>query len=124
MRKGASASSGGAAVGRQPVQSAVASGVVDSSRLRKVSSVSGSASGSFSSSSTTSSSSSASAVAGDYVNDASLLAPGVEVVHERFGRGVVESLEQGAVDTKVVVAFAGAGAKTLLLKYAKLKLIK
>lgn len=124
MRKGVSASSGGAAVGRQPVQSAVASGVVDSSRLRKVSSVSGSASGSFSSSSTTSSSSSASAVAGDYVNDASLLAPGVEVVHERFGRGVVESLEQGAVDTKVVVAFAGAGAKTLLLKYAKLKLIK
>ncbi len=52
------------------------------------------------------------------------LQPGTKVAHERFGEGVVESLESNGGDTKAIVEFKSAGQKTLLLKYAKLRVLK
>lgn len=52
------------------------------------------------------------------------LAPGVRVEHQKFGRGTVESLETTATDTRVVVEFDKAGSKTLLLKFAKLHILR
>jgi DNA helicase-2/ATP-dependent DNA helicase PcrA len=52
------------------------------------------------------------------------IAVGALVEHERFGRGEVLGLEDVGGDVKVAVNFALAGKKTLLLKYAKLMLVK
>ncbi len=52
------------------------------------------------------------------------IAPGVTVEHERFGQGVVQEVEDVGGDTKVTVQFALAGKKNLLLKYAKLMVVK
>lgn len=52
------------------------------------------------------------------------LQPGTKVAHERFGEGVVVSLESNGGDTKAIVEFKSAGQKTLLLKYAKLRVLK
>lgn len=52
------------------------------------------------------------------------LAPGVRVEHQKFGRGTIESLETTSTDTRVVVEFDKAGSKTLLLKFAKLHIIR
>ncbi len=49
---------------------------------------------------------------------------GVTVEHERFGQGVVQDMEDVGGDVKVTVQFALAGKKNLLLKYAKLMVIK
>lgn len=51
------------------------------------------------------------------------LSVGITVEHDRFGRGRIESLEQAGADVKVTVNFATAGAKTLLMKYAKLRIV-
>ncbi len=52
------------------------------------------------------------------------IAPGVTVEHERFGQGVVQEVEDVGGDTKVTVLFTLAGKKNLLLKYAKLMVVK
>lgn len=49
---------------------------------------------------------------------------GQKVEHDRFGYGVIASIEGAAPNTKAVVNFEIGGAKTLLLKFAKLKIIK
>lgn len=51
------------------------------------------------------------------------LTVGARVAHDRFGIGTVTAFEQTATDTKVTVRFEAAGTKTLLLKFAKLRLI-
>lgn len=51
------------------------------------------------------------------------LTVGARVAHNRFGTGTVTAFEQTAADTKVTVRFEAAGTKTLLLKFAKLRLI-
>lgn len=48
---------------------------------------------------------------------------GAHVAHDRFGTGTVTAFEQTATDTKVTVRFDGAGVKTLLLKFAKLRIL-
>jgi DNA helicase-2/ATP-dependent DNA helicase PcrA len=48
---------------------------------------------------------------------------GDKVVHDRFGEGVVLSLEGRDSDAKASVDFTNTGTKQLLLKYAKLKLL-
>lgn len=48
---------------------------------------------------------------------------GARVAHSRFGIGTVTAFEQTATDTKVTVRFDAAGVKTLLLKFAKLRLL-
>ena len=49
---------------------------------------------------------------------------GVQVEHEKFGVGKVVATEGDAVNKKVTVFFPAAGQKTLLLKFAKLKIGK
>jgi DNA helicase-2/ATP-dependent DNA helicase PcrA len=47
---------------------------------------------------------------------------GSEVVHEKFGKGKVITLEGDMPDIKATIFFPSAGQKQLLLKFAKLKL--
>lgn len=49
--------------------------------------------------------------------------PGVEVMHEKFGKGKVISVEGNAPDLKATIFFPSAGQKQLLLKFAKLKVV-
>ena len=61
----------------------------------------------------------------DFVaDDPALLQTGMDVEHERFGIGKIVNLEGGSGDIKATVFFQGLGQKQLLLRYAKLKIIK
>ncbi len=51
------------------------------------------------------------------------LAPGMIVQHDRFGEGVVQASEGAGENAKATIQFKNAGVKTLLLKFAKLKII-
>ena len=48
---------------------------------------------------------------------------GMEVEHDRFGKGKVISLEGTGPNTKATVFFPGVGQKQLLLRFAKLKIV-
>lgn len=49
---------------------------------------------------------------------------GYEVIHEKFGKGkVIQLIGQGA-DKRAVIFFPKEGSKTILLKFAKLEVIK
>ena len=48
---------------------------------------------------------------------------GATILHERFGRGVVRSIDGSGINMKAVVDFEQNGTKNLLLKYAKFKLL-
>lgn len=50
--------------------------------------------------------------------------PGAEVEHERFGKGKVLSVEGNGDNAKATVFFILAGQKQLLLRFAKLRLLK
>ena len=52
------------------------------------------------------------------------LSVGVKVNHERFGTGVVQSIEGIGVNKKAEIQFESGGIKKLLLKFAKLQIIK
>ena len=54
---------------------------------------------------------------------ATALRPGAIVQHDRFGVGQVLSSEGAGENAKAVIRFKNAGEKTLLLKFAKLKII-
>lgn len=45
---------------------------------------------------------------------------GSTVLHERFGRGIVQALEGTGIDAKATVTFENAGTKVLMLRFAKL----
>ncbi|MDR3273262.1 MAG: UvrD-helicase domain-containing protein [Flavobacteriaceae bacterium] len=49
---------------------------------------------------------------------------GDEVLHDRFGRGSVQSIEGDPDNAKAVIKFENEGEKKLLLKFAKLKVLK
>ena len=51
------------------------------------------------------------------------LSVGTAVLHERFGRGVVQAIEGTGIDAKATVAFENAGTKVLMLRFAKLRCI-
>ncbi len=62
--------------------------------------------------------------------EGSAFAPGMRVLHAKFGKGTIEEVEimagaSSASDLKIVVAFddSAAGRKTLLSKFAKLEII-
>ncbi len=59
----------------------------------------------------------------EYSNNQSI-AIGDTVEHSRFGKGVVVQLEGKEPNVKASINFAAAGTKQLLLKFAKLKVIK
>ncbi len=56
-------------------------------------------------------------------DDPSKIQVGMQVFHERFGPGKVIHLEGTLPDLKATVFFADAGQKSLLLKFARLKII-
>jgi DNA helicase-2/ATP-dependent DNA helicase PcrA len=45
---------------------------------------------------------------------------GATVIHERFGRGIVQAVEGTGIDAKATVQFENAGTKVLMLRFAKL----
>jgi DNA helicase-2/ATP-dependent DNA helicase PcrA len=49
---------------------------------------------------------------------------GYNVEHDRFGKGKVTKLEGTGVDKKATIFFPHAGAKTLLLRFAKLTVLE
>lgn len=55
--------------------------------------------------------------------DVSKIVVGVQVSHERFGKGKVINIEGTPPNQKATVFFPSAGQKQLLLKYAKLEVI-
>ncbi len=55
--------------------------------------------------------------------EAGQLREGNVIEHERFGRGVVTSIEQSGGDKRAFVDFESAGRKQLLLKFAKFTII-
>jgi DNA helicase-2/ATP-dependent DNA helicase PcrA len=59
---------------------------------------------------------------GDFAG-ANEIQEGVEVIHEKFGKGKVLSVEGNTPDLKATIFFPSAGQKQLLLKFAKLKLV-
>lgn len=50
--------------------------------------------------------------------------PGIEVEHQRFGKGKVQHVEGKDANKKATIFFKGIGQKNLLLKFARLKIIK
>lgn len=58
-----------------------------------------------------------------YEAPAEMIQPGVEVEHERFGKGKVLSVEGNGSNIKATVFFNAVGQKQLLLKFAKLRLV-
>ena len=52
------------------------------------------------------------------------LSVGMVVQHDRFGVGQVMSAEGTGENAKATIKFQNAGVKTLLLKFAKLKIIE
>jgi DNA helicase-2/ATP-dependent DNA helicase PcrA len=49
---------------------------------------------------------------------------GANILHDRFGEGKVIALEGDGGDAKATIAFQNAGNKSILLKFAKLKVLK
>jgi DNA helicase-2/ATP-dependent DNA helicase PcrA len=62
------------------------------------------------------------AVASIPPSDTDLIVEGIDVDHERFGRGKVTSVEGVGPNRKATVVFAGIGPKQLLLRFAKLRI--
>lgn len=48
----------------------------------------------------------------------------MEVFHDRFGRGKVLTMEGTGENRKAIVFFNNSGTKNLLLRFAKLKILK
>jgi DNA helicase-2/ATP-dependent DNA helicase PcrA len=49
---------------------------------------------------------------------------GMEVEHDRFGKGKVLNVEGNGPNKKATIFFSGIGQKQLLLRFAKLKIVK
>ncbi len=55
--------------------------------------------------------------------DVSGLQPGMEVEHNRFGKGKVVNVEGKGDDKKALIVFGEIGEKQILIKYAKMKIL-
>lgn len=60
----------------------------------------------------------------NYNNASPAINVGCQVLHDRFGIGEVLALEGNIPDTKITILFQNAGKKQLLMKFAKLKVLK
>lgn len=56
-------------------------------------------------------------------HSASELAEGCFIEHSRFGNGEILSIDTSGADAKIMVSFGEVGTKTLLLKYAKFRIL-
>lgn len=69
--------------------------------------------------------SSAQALKTDFkADDSALIETGMDVAHEKFGTGKVISIEGKFPDSKALILFEGFGQKQLLLKFARLRILK
>ena len=57
-------------------------------------------------------------------DDPSEIEAGMDIEHERFGFGKIETVEGTGSERKATVIFNDHGKKTLLLKFAKLKICR
>jgi len=57
-------------------------------------------------------------------DDPASIVPGIMVEHQRFGRGKVLQVEGIPPDLKATVFFHNAGQKQLLLRFARLKIVR
>lgn len=55
--------------------------------------------------------------------DISLYKTGMEVVHSRFGKGIIQSIDGNEQNKMATIHFESEGEKKLLLKFAKLKIL-
>jgi len=61
---------------------------------------------------------------GDFeASDPETLQNGMEVIHQKFGKGKIVSIEGAGANRKATVQFAAYGQKQLLLKFARLKIV-
>ena len=63
------------------------------------------------------------ASSGSFASDITGLKVGSAIAHERFGKGVVQSLEGSGDNAKVEVEFETSGYKKLLLKFARFTIL-
>jgi DNA helicase-2/ATP-dependent DNA helicase PcrA len=57
-------------------------------------------------------------------SDTSLLQTGMKVEHPKFGFGTVVNMDMSGADRKAKIHFGEVGEKTLLLSFAKLRIIE
>lgn len=57
------------------------------------------------------------------LHETSELYGGMKIMHSRFGRGTIESVEENPSGAKITVMFTGAERKTLLLRFARFKIL-
>lgn len=57
-------------------------------------------------------------------DDASNLQTGMDVVHEKFGEGKVIAMEGAGINRIATIFFEGFGQKKIMLKFARLKILK
>ena len=52
------------------------------------------------------------------------LCSGMKIEHSRFGFGTINNIEASGADTKITVDFGNVGTKSLILKFARFKILK
>lgn len=57
------------------------------------------------------------------LHDAGELKVGMNIEHNRFGRGHIVSIDRSSTDDRIVVSFSNVETKTLLLKFARFKIV-
>ena len=57
------------------------------------------------------------------IHDVSTLSEGMIIEHQRFGTGKITTIDTSSTDARIIVEFANTGTKTLLLKFARFKII-
>jgi DNA helicase-2/ATP-dependent DNA helicase PcrA len=63
--------------------------------------------------------------AGEFIlHDVSELYSGLKILHGRFGQGVIDDVDDNPAGAKIIVTFKGADRKTLLLRFARFKILK
>ena len=92
-------------------------------RMRPLSSASGTSSSRPSSSSARSSFEVPAASATVSTGDSGGLRVGQTIEHERFGRGTIQAIEGSGENLKATVVFSSMGTKQLLLKFARFKVV-
>ena len=56
-------------------------------------------------------------------HEANNLSAGMIIEHQRFGTGKITSVDTSSTDARIIVDFTNTGTKTLLLKFARFKII-
>jgi DNA helicase-2/ATP-dependent DNA helicase PcrA len=60
----------------------------------------------------------------DFVpDDLTGLKAGMRVLHQRFGKGVVQEVSAEGINSKAIVLFNESESKTLVLRFAKMKIL-